>query len=526
MKPTLVWFRQDLRLQDNPALHAALARGAPIVPVYIDDVAGEGPWPGGGATRWWLHHSLAALAESLLARGSRLVLAKGDSAVVLTELLRATGADAVYWNRRYEPAVMARDAAIKADLTGRGLDVRSFNGSLLNEPHAIANKQGKPFQVFTPYWRHCLTLPVASPLQLGRAKFTPPERWPHSLDLAALELLPSIPWDTGFTATWIDGREETLHPRGGIAAQQEFGVVPPLSSPRPARAVPCPPGEAGAAQRLKLFVAAAMEHYSAQRNYPGVPGTSMLSPHLHFGELSPRQIWAALREASAESGVFPPNLGATVFLSEVGWREFAYHLLFHFPHTPEQPLREEFSRFPWAADPGGRRLRAWQRGQTGYPIVDAGMRQLWHTGWMHNRVRMVVASFLVKHLRLPWNEGARWFWDTLVDADLASNTLGWQWSAGCGADAAPYFRIFAPVLQGRKFDASGEYVRRWVPELAALPAEHIHAPWEADPAVLKTAGVRLGRDYPHPIVDHGTARDEALAALQTLRAGNRGNSGV
>jgi len=518
MNPTIVWFRQDLRLQDNPALHAALLRGAPMVPVFILDEAGEGAWPLGGASRWWLHHSLAALSEGLLARGSRLVLARGDSSAVLNDLIRTTGADSVYWNRRYEPAVMTRDARIKAGLAEGGIDGRSFNAALLNEPHTIANKQGKPFQVFTPYWRHCLTLPVAPPLHLGRAKLPAPERWPRSLELGVLALLPRIPWDTGFTATWIEGREGALRPSSGPATRGELGLVlPPF--PRPAASVPCPPGEAGAAQQLKRFVTSAMEHYSARRNHPAGSGTSILSPHLHFGEVSPRQIWAAVRAASEESGVFPPNFGATVFLSEVGWREFAHHLLFHFQHTPGQPLREEFARFPWAPDPGGRHWRAWQRGETGYPIVDAGMRQLWHTGWMHNRVRMVVASFLVKHLRLPWTEGARWFWDTLVDADLASNTLGWQWSAGCGADAAPYFRIFAPVLQGRKFDPAGEYVRRWVPELAALPAEHIHAPWEAGSEVLSAAKVRLGGNYPRPIVDHATARNEALAALQALRAG-------
>jgi len=253
------------------------------------------------------------------------------------------------------------------------------------------------------------------------------------------------------------------------------------------------------------------------RNLPDREGTSMLSPWLHFGEIGPRQVWAAVAERSKDSGVFPPSNGARVFLSEIGWREFAHHLLFHFPHTPERPLRADFERFPWADDVAGRKLRAWQRGRTGYPIVDAGMRQLWHTGWMHNRVRMVVASFLVKHLRLNWTHGAAWFWDTLVDADLASNTLGWQWSAGCGADAAPYFRVFAPVLQGTRFDTDGDYVRRWVPELARLPAEYIHAPWEAPAAVLARAGVELGKNYPGPMVNHAKARDEALAAFKALR---------
>jgi len=481
MKPSLLWFRQDLRLQDNPALLAAATRGAAVIPVYILDDAGDGAWPAGGAARWWLHHALAALDAALRERGSRLIIARGEAVEVLRDLVRATGAGALFWNRRYEPAVIARDAIIKTEFSAAGLEVKSFNAALLHEPHTIANKQGKPFQVFTPFWRHCLTLPVTVPVKSASAAVPAPERWPRSLALADLALLPAIRWDAGFPAYWE-------------------------------------PGEAGAARRLKTFVARAMSEYADTRNLPDRDGTSMLSPWLHSGELSPRQIWAAVEACSRESGVFPPDNGARVFLSEVGWREFAHHLLYHFPHTPERPLRAEFERFPWAEDPGGVKLRAWQRGRTGYPIVDAGMRQLWHTGWMHNRVRMVVGSFLVKHLRLPWAHGATWFWDTLVDADLASNTLGWQWTAGCGADAAPYFRIFAPVLQGLKFDGNGDYVRRWVPELARLPAENIHAPWEAPAEVLAAAGVQLGGNYPRPIVDHAQARNAALAALKELRA--------
>ncbi len=481
MTPALLWFRQDLRLQDNPALDAAVARGGPVVPVFIFDPAGEGHWAPGGASRWWLHHSLAALDAALRERGSRLIVARGASGEVLRTLVRETGAGAVFWNRRYEPAAIARDAAIKAEFAAAGLEVKSFNSALLNEPHTIANKQGRPFQVFTPYWRHCLDLPVTAPTKFTRTTVPAPASWPESLGLDELKLRPSIPWDSGFGEAWQ-------------------------------------PGEAGAAKRLKHFVMRAMAGYADERNRPDRDGTSMLSPWLHFGEISPRQVWAAVQARSKASGVFPPSNGARVFLSEIGWREFAHHLLYHFPQTPERPLREEFARFPWAEDAGGAKLRAWRRGRTGYPIVDAGMRQLWHTGWMHNRVRMVVASFLVKHLRLSWTHGAAWFWDTLVDADLASNTLGWQWSAGCGADAAPYFRVFAPVLQGVKFDPEGDYVRRWVPELARLPAEHIHAPWEAPAAVLAAAGVKLGESYPRPIVDHRTAREEALAAFKQLRA--------
>jgi deoxyribodipyrimidine photo-lyase len=480
MTPTLVWFRQDLRLQDNPALHAALARGGAIVPVFVLDEADEGRWPMGAAARWWLHHSLAALDAALRERGARLMLARGEAKEVLRRCVAATGAGAVFWNRRYEPAGMARDKALKAEFAAAGVEVKSFNGALLHEPHTVANKQGKPFQVFTPYWRHCQTLPVEPPQKIRAGKFPAPAKWPASLALDELALQPRLDWAKGFHAVWQ-------------------------------------PGEAGAARRLRDFVRRAMSNYAEARDWPAAEGTSMLSPHLHFGELGARQIWAAVQVASRESGVFPPSKGAAVFLAEIGWREFAHHLLFHFPHTAEEPLRGEFARFPWAADPSDRKLRAWQRGETGYPIVDAGMRQLWRTGWMHNRVRMIVASFLVKHLRLPWQRGAEWFWDTLVDADLAANTLNWQWSAGCGADAAPYFRIFAPVLQGEKFDPAGEYVRRWVPELARLPAEHVHAPWAAPAEVLAGAGVRLGENYPRPIVDHATARAEALAAFRALR---------
>ena len=480
MTPCVVWFRLDLRLQDNLALHAAIARGGPVIPVYILDDDADGKWAPGGASRWWLHQSLGALDSALGERESRLIVARGDSGAILAALLKQTGADAIYWNRRYEPALTTRDAGLKSAWVAAGVEARSFNGALLNEPHTIANKQDRPFQVFTPYWRHCLTLPVAEPAKVLAEKIPAPAAWPQSLPLDALDLRPRIPWDTEFFDAWT-------------------------------------PGEAGAAKRMKAFTGRAMAAYPEQRNIPAVHGTSMLSPHLHFGEISPRQIWAEVRAVSGDTGIFPPSKGAAMFLSEIGWREFAHHLLFHFDHTPEKPLREDFADFPWRPDPTGEMLRAWQRGRTGYPIVDAGMRQLWRTGWMHNRVRMVAGSFLVKHLRLPWNAGAGWFWDTLVDADLANNTLGWQWTTGCGADAAPYFRVFAPVLQGQRFDPAGDYVRRWVPELAQLPSEHLHAPWEAPLAVLEAAGVRLGETYPRPIVDHATARAEALAAFKSIR---------
>ncbi len=473
-------------MSDNPALAAALARGGPIVPVYVLDDAGEGAWALGGASRWWLHHSLAALDEALGRRGSRLVLARGDSGAELRRIAGETGAGAVYWNRRYEPAVRARDAALKSSLAAEGLEAKSFNSALLFEPHTIQNKQGRAFQVFTPFWRHCQTLPFAAPVDSDAGRLPGPARRPGSLAPGDLALLPRIPWDAGFAERWT-------------------------------------PGEAGAQARLKRFLRDEVVHaYDERRNLPDHEGTSGLSPHLRFGEIGPRQVVAAVRALGKSAGLDPASNGARVYLNEIGWREFAYHLLYHFEQTPERPLRPEFERFPWAEDSDGAKFRAWRRGRTGYPIVDAGIRELWKTGWMHNRVRMIVASFLVKHLRLPWQQGAAWFWDTLVDADLASNTLGWQWSAGCGADAAPYFRIFAPVTQGEKFDGAGRYVRRWVPELAKLPDKFLHCPWTAPANVLDYAGVRLGENYPRPMVDHAKARAEALAAFKALRGGAAG----
>ncbi len=481
MTPALVWFRRDLRLRDNPALSAAVARGGPVVAVFVLDDAAEGRWPPGAPSRWWLHHSLAALDASLCERGSRLILERGDAAGALARVARASGAGAVYWNRRHEPAALAGDRAAAAALAALGLETRDFNAGLLFDPGSVSNRQGRPFQVFSPFWRRCLELPVEAPVPLPPGRFRRPAAWPRSLALEELGLLPAARRDEGLAGTWR-------------------------------------PGEKGGAARLRRFAAGALAAYAEGRDRPDLDGTSMLSPWLHFGSVGPRQVWAAVGALSRETGVFPPSNGARVFLSEIGWREFAHHLLFHFPGTPEAPLRPAFGKFPWARDPGGRMMRAWREGRTGYPIVDAGMRQLSGMGWMHNRVRMVVASFLVKHLRLPWTQGARWFWNALVDADLANNTLGWQWSAGCGADAAPYFRIFSPVRQGARWDPRGDYVRRWVPELARMPAAFIHRPWDAPADVLADAGVRLGDSYPRPVVDHAAARSAALDAFRGLRA--------
>jgi deoxyribodipyrimidine photo-lyase len=486
VKASLVWFRQDLRLSDNPALLAATARGGPVVPLYIGSPEEDGEWPPGAASRWWLQRSLAALASDLESRGSRLILRAGASLAALRELAAETGAQAVFWSRRYEPAAVERDRQVEAALTRGGIEVHHYNASLLFEPHEVRTRSGGPFRVFTPFWTACRRGPAPPPPQPAPARLVAPARWPASLPLSDLGLEPRFDWAAGLRAAWR-------------------------------------PGEAGAAAELERLVEEALAGYPEQRDRPGRTGTSRLSPHLHHGEIGPRQIWQAVCRGRAGSSSV-----AGSFLRQLGWREFAFHLLRHFPHSPDRPLRPAFASFPWARD--RRALRAWQRGRTGYPIVDAGMRELWKTGWMHNRARMIAASFLVKDLLLSWNVGARWFWDTLVDADLANNTLGWQWVAGCGADAAPFFRVFNPAAQGARFDTRGEYVRRWVPEISGLPDRWIHHPSAAPAEVLRKAGVELGKTYPLPIVDHAAARRRALAALRVsskvvrrgLRAGRSG----
>jgi len=474
----LAWFRHDLRLADNPALQAAVRRGA-VVPVFIWSPDEEAPWQPGSASRWWLHQSLRALDARLRELGSRLVIRRGSTLETLRALAAETGARAVFWNRRCEPVVVARDAKVEASLRGDGLEVENFNAALLHEPWTIRNQSGGPFQVFTPFWKHCLTKPdPAAPLPAPK-QLRAPAKWPRSVPLDELELEPKINWAGGLRAAWQ-------------------------------------PGETGARENLKRFLSEAALNYGEDRDRPDLAGTSRLSPHLHFGEISPRQIWHGLRQMAAKQGRQSERWRSSQFLAELGWREFAVHLLHHFPHTPAEPLRPAFRNFRWHGDET--RLEAWQKGRTGYPMVDAGMRELWTTGWMHNRVRMIAASFLVKDLLISWQEGARWFWNTLVDADLAQNTLGWQWTAGCGADAAPWFRVFNPASQGVKFDPHGDYVRRWCPELAQLPAEWVHQPHRAPPAILRAAGVELGRTYPEPIVNHAVAREVALAAYARIRS--------
>ena len=458
--PVIVWFRDDLRLADNPALHAAVAAGRPLICVFVFDEESEGMRPLGGAAKWWLHGSLAELDKALGVFGGGLHILRGRGDEVIEALAAETKAAGLYWNRRYDEAGRAVDTRLKTALKARGMEAESFNGGLFHEPWTVRNKSGAPFRVFAAFWRAARgngdpPLPIPAPVKVSFYAARP--EMTVALDDLALE--PSKP-------DWAGGLREAWH-RGEVAGQRQ----------------------------LETFLEESLGGYTANRDRPDRPATSRLSPYLRFGNISPRQIWHAAM-ASGRS----PDLDK--FLAELGWREFSYHLLYHQPDLATHNFQPRFDAMPWVKDAAA--LRAWQRGQTGYPIVDAGMRELWTTGWMHNRVRMIIASFLAKHLLIDWREGEAWFWDTLVDADPANNPASWQWVAGSGADAAPYFRIFNPILQGEKFDPDGAYVRRWVPELAALPNSAIHKPWTAKPAV---------KAYPAPIIDHDFARRRALDAF-------------
>ncbi|GLR84681.1 cryptochrome/photolyase family protein [Bradyrhizobium iriomotense] len=475
-RPLIVWFRDDLRLSDHPALHAAARAGAPVICLHVlDDTVGRPP---GGAARWWLAQSLRSLAAGLAAIGGVLTLRRGPAVKVIPEVARESEAAAVYWNEIAQAPHQALETKLKGSLAKLGVDPQSFPGDLLASPGAIRNKEGRGLRMFTPFWRRVLALgdppkplPAPKALRAGLALAS------DTLESYGLE--PTRPdWTGGLRATWQ-------------------------------------PGETQARGRLRDFLKTTARGYASDRDRPDLPGTSRLSPHLRFGEISPRQLWHAARFAAAEDPALAS--GVEKFLSELGWREFCRHLLFDHPDLATENLQSSFDSFPWRRDETA--LAAWQRGRTGYPIVDAGLRELWHTGVMHNRVRMVVASFLVKHLLIDWRQGEAWFWDTLVDADAGSNPANWQWVAGCGADAAPYFRVFNPVLQGEIFDPDGTYVRRWVPELKHLPAKLIHQPWKATPIELASAGVELGRSYPCPFVDHARGRERALAAYAKIRKG-------
>lgn len=472
--PAIVWFRDDLRLADNAALTHAAAHG-PVLALYVYDDEGTSGRPLGGAARWWLHGSLERLAADLGHHGVPLVLRRGPARQIVPAVAREAGARLVAWNRRFEPAGRAADAHIAEALAESGVATFEGAGPLLYDPEMARTGSGGRFRVFTPFWRACRALPEpAAPLPVPPDLRGAPKAV-SSDALAAWALRPSAPdWAGGLRDAWE-------------------------------------PGEAAAHARLESFLETALATYSDARDFVEGETTSRLSPHLRFGEITPRQILAALKRRQSKTTA----RGAEKFLAEIGWRDFSWNLLDQAPELATRPLDRRFEHFPWIEDDDG--LEAWKRGRTGIPIVDAAMRGLWHTGFMHNRLRMVVASFLVKHLLVDWREGEAWFWDTLVDADPASNTASWQWVAGCGADAAPFVRVFNPVLQGERYDPTGAFVRRFVPEIAGLPNSLIHKPWEATAIELAAAGIRLGTTYPHPIVDLARGRARALEAFEAIR---------
>ncbi|MBL95403.1 MAG: Deoxyribodipyrimidine photo-lyase [Alphaproteobacteria bacterium MarineAlpha3_Bin5] len=462
------WFRLDLRLSDNPALTNS-AKHRHVLPIYIFDDLNSSEFKMGRASRWWLHHSLASLEASL---EGNLSIYHGEPLDILNDIVARFNVKSVYWNRCYEPWRIVGDRRIKENLKAKGIEVESANGSLLWEPWTVKKQDGSFYKVFTPFYRKgCLGAEVP------RDPLDPPQNVQYhkdeefSLNLDALQLLPHIRWDKKMVQHWNIG-------------------------------------EGGARVRFQEFINEGLPHYKDGRNVPAKPYVSRLSPHLHFGEISPNQLWYGVKSISADQNI-------EHFCSELGWREFSYSQLYYNPKLPRENLQSRFNAFPWFDNES--LLRAWQKGRTGIPMVDAGMRELWQTGYMHNRVRMIVGSFLVKNLRLHWHYGARWFWDTLVDADLANNSAGWQWIAGCGADASPFFRIFNPATQGQKFDPDGRYIRRFVPEIAMLPDKYLFSPWKAEGYVLENANVQLDITYPSPIIDLKQSREAALAAFQSLK---------
>lgn len=474
MKKIIVWFRQDLRLIDNPALFHAAQEGQ-IIPLYIYDQEDKNIRALGGASKWWLHNSLTHLDQSLKEIKSTLILKQGSAFNILEKLVAEENIEGLYWNRCYEPYAIKRDQQIKEAFTQKNIDVQNFNGNLLFEPWEIKNKQGGFYKVFSAFWRQCLEN------ELPFREFPIPalKNQASSIDSDKLEdwdLLPKKPnWAKDFKNHWQIGEKAAL-------------------------------------KKLENFLEHKIQFYAQYRDIPEKKSTTTLSPHLHFGEISPRTIIYHLNNLEKTNPILQQNINK--LKSEIGWREFSYSLLYYYPTLMESPLNKKFDKFDWQNDAG--LLEKWQKGLTGYPLIDAGMRELWKTGYMHNRVRMVVASFLTKHLLIHWAEGEKWFWDTLVDADLANNSASWQWVAGSGADAAPYFRIFNPITQSEKFDPNGIYIRQWVPELSDLPNKYIHTPWKTPEPILKKAHIKLGVTYPTPIIDHHFARERALETYKKL----------
>ena len=476
MTTAIVWFRQDLRLSDNSALLNACQDCDEVIPVFIDDSVDENISQSvsalGSASRAWLHNSLISLNDDLKTENSSLIIKQGKALIVLEELIKQTNATHVYWNRCYEPEIRKRDEEIKTVLK-TSVNVKSFKGNLLLEPWEGLKQDGTPYRVFTPYWKaltreYVLSKPLPTP-----DDFKIPRTWPSTFSIDDLNLLPQSPiprWDKGMMDYWQVGEN---------AAHKKF----------------------------QEFLEDGVSNYKERRDFPAIGGTSLLSPQLHFGEISPLQLFYIARDYETQNPKQSTN-GVSDILRQIVWREFSHSLLYHFPHTVTDPLYEKYAAFKWETNYD--HLKCWQRGMTGYPIIDAGMRQLYATGYMHNRVRMIASSFLCKNLLIHWREGEAWFRDTLVDADLANNTMGWQWVAGCGADAAPYYRIFNPLLQSEKFDKQGEYIRRWIPELSKLNNKEIHQP-SAEQA--EQCG------YPETIVDLKATRERALDRYKMLKEG-------
>lgn len=483
MKSAIVWFRQDLRLTDNPALAAALQNNHQVIPVYCFTLDESGDWPPGEASRWWLHHSLTSLANDIKNCGSKLIIRNGPSLKALLELVKISGAISVYCNALYEPAHIARDKIVREALQKIGVTFNYYHGNLLLPPSQVTNQSGLPYRVYTPFYRFYVKNGFDTQLASRPRRLPAVTAQLKSLSVTSLKLLPPIAWYKEFKNCWQ-------------------------------------PGEDGALSNLKLFCNNDLADYPETRDIPSIDGTSRLSPHLHFGEISPRQVIAVLNKIAHTSKLTGVSRGRDTVVRQIIWRDFAHHILVHFPHTTGKPFLESFSKFPWKRS-DKKFLTAWQKGNTGIPLIDAGMRQLWKTGTMHNRVRMIVASLLAKNANLHWINGARWFWDTLVDADLANNSMNWQWVAGCGVDAAPYFRIFNPVTQGKKFDPDGDYVKKWIPELAGFPKRYIHEPWNAPDKLQQETGIIIGKDYPKPVIDISETRKQALSHYNDLRQASK-----
>lgn len=477
--PSIVLFQDDFRMKDNPALAAAAHRGAPLICLFVWNPYSCGYAKPGAASRWWLHHSIQNFSTAIKKAGNEFIIQIGHPFEVVSALVERFEVSHVFGNFACEPHAFKAQHDLLTWLEDEKLEGTFFHGNTLLDPTAVQTKSGKPYSVFTPFYRQVVSqLTLPSPLPAPRSLPPVPQGKMTSEPLDSLELLPEIDWAQGIRDMWT-------------------------------------PGEAGAEKALQQFLRSAAKVYSTDRDRPDYSHTSRLSPYLHFGEISPKKVWHTVSQRNKTLPASQHRKSHEAYLRQIVWREFSRYLLYHFPHTVNEPMSADFNAFPWRQDPDS--LRTWQKGLTGYPIIDAGMRELWHTGWMHNRVRMIVGSFLTKDLLLPWQQGAAWFWETLVDADLANNTMGWQWVAGCGADASPFFRIFNPMTQGQKFDPNGKYVRRWVPELAQLPPKWIHAPWEAPQSVLQEADVELGKTYPQPIVNHAKARSQALEAYQLVK---------